>query len=186
MTPTPSATQGLRKTELYITSESTFGGCDDIVSGSSNVIIAQGAPITMLPDPGNPYAGYGCWGSVPIPYVGLTYTFTLQTDPNWTISNVPGIGYYDEIRYVLTSYSPVDIWNATAEYYYLGNLVASFPGNFVSYATRSTYCPFNILFSLDIIFGVEKIRALADQTNTIISTEGGDDIWIDGCAPITP
>ena len=185
MTPTPSETQGLRKTELYLSSSVSNGGCDDLISGSTNVIIAQGAPITMLPQPGFPTEGYGCWGSVPIPYVGLTYTFTLQLDPNWTISDVPGIGYYDEIRYVLTGGgSPT--WTATAEYYYLGSLVLSYPGEYVAYASRATYCPFNIVFSQEIIFYVEKIRALADQTNTIISTEGGDDIWIDGCAVITP
>ena len=185
MTPTPSETQGLRRTELYLSSDVSTGGCDDPISGSSNVIIAQGSPITMLQVPGVPTSGYGCWGSCPIPYVGLTYIFTLQLDPNWTLTDTPGIGYFDEIRYVITGGgSPT--WLATAEYYYLGSLVYTSPGEFVAYATRTTICPFNILFSSDITFFVTKIRALADQTNTNISTEGGDDIWIDGCAPITP
>jgi hypothetical protein len=184
-TPTPSATQGLRLTELYVNSDFASGGCDDTISGGTNAIIAQGAPIVMLPQPGIPSQGYGCWGSVPIPFVGLTYTFTIQLDPNWTLINLAGIGYFDEIRYVITG-GGAPTWIATVEYYYLGSLVATFPGEFVSYGTRSSICPINIIFSQDIIFYIEKIRALADQTNTIISTEGGDDIWIDGCAPITP
>jgi hypothetical protein len=184
-TITPSETQGLRKTELYLDSAVSVGGCDDTISGSTNVIIAQGAPIPMFQVPGIPTSGYGCWGSVPIPYVGLTYTFTLQLDPNWTITNSPGIGYYDEIRYVITG-GAAPSWTAIVEYYYLGNLVLSIPGEFVAYASRSTICPFNIQFSQEVIFSVEKIRALANQSNVIISTEGGDDIWIDGCAPITP
>ena len=184
-TITPSATQGLRLTELYVNSDFANGGCDDAISGGTNVIIAQGAPIVMLPQPGIPSQGYGCWNSVPIPFVGLTYTFTLQLDPNWTVINLPGVGYFDEIRYVIIGGS-APVWNATLELYYLGSLVATFPGETVSYGSRLSICPINIIFSQDVIFYIEKIRALADQTNTIISTEGGDDIWIDGCAPITP
>ena len=184
-TPTPSETQGLRKTELYLDSQDIFGGCNDSLSGTTNVIIAQGSPITMTQIPGNPPQAYGCWGSVPIPYVGLTYTFTLQLDPDWTLIDVTGVGYFDEIRYVITG-GGAPTWNANIEYYYLGNLVLTIPGEFVAYGVRITTCPWNITFSQDIIFFVKKIRALADQTNTNISTEDGNDIWIDGCAPITP
>ena len=184
-TITPSQTQSLRLTELYLDSSVTNGGCDDAISGSTNVIIAQGAPIPMLQYPGFPTQGYGCWSSVPIPFVGLTYTFTLQLDPNWTIINLPGIGYFDEIRYVIIGGS-APTWNATLELYYLGSLVYTSLGESVSYGSRVSVCPINIVFSQDVMFFVEKIRALANQSNVIISTEGGDDIWIDGCAPITP
>jgi hypothetical protein len=182
-TPTPSQTPALRKTELYI---NTQVPCNDIVSGSTNVIIAQGTPVPMLPDPLVSYAGYGCYGNVPIPYPGLTYTFTIQLDPNWTIADIGApYGYFDEIRYNVISGS-APFWNCNIEYYYEGNLQYTLGGENIQYGSRFTICPVDIIFSTDVIFFLTKIRALATENNVVISTEDNNDIWINGCAPITP
>ena len=182
-TPTPSETPGLRRTEIYIESVSP---CYDSISGSSNVIIAQGTPVPILPNPSVSYAGYGCYGNMPIPFVGLTYTFLLQLDPNWRISDIGApYGYFDEIRYIVTG-GVAPFWNCNIEYYYQGNLVYTLPGENIQYGSKFTICPVDIVFSTDVIFFITKIRALATQDNIIISTEDNNDIWINGCAPITP